>query len=315
MFSELPKLLDRNFVLSFFLPTVVFTSVNLYFVNIYVPINIVSFLLQDLLVGTSLIGLVVWLISVVLLVNNRDLYRLLEGYGALNPARLLKRWQLYSFHKLNNKIDELNAQYLMSLESSSPFPPEKRAERNAVLRKLSESFPDAERWILPTAFGNVIRAFEVYPRVMYGFESIDGWSRLLAVIPDHYRSLIDDAKSQVDFWVNILILFSVLVIEYIIFIFLYGADFNWVLLVSFFVVIYFASYRARHMAIDWGDMVKSAVDLYRFDLVEKLGISPPKDRKEERRIWENFSQSIVYRVPESLPELRKTVNKNSLKSI
>jgi hypothetical protein len=56
---------------------------------------------------------------------------------------------------------------------------------------------------LPTRFGNAIRSFEVYSRIIYGLEAIDGWPRLLAVIPADYRQAIDDAKAQVDFWVNI----------------------------------------------------------------------------------------------------------------
>ena len=60
--------------------------------------------------------------------------------------------------------------------------------------------------LLPTSFGNIIRVIEIYPRVMYGFESIEGWARLLAVIPTDYRNLINAAKSDIDFWINIFFL-------------------------------------------------------------------------------------------------------------
>ena len=67
-------------------------------------------------------------------------------------------------------------------------------------------YPDDEFWLLPTSFGNSIRAFEVYSRIMYGIDAIEGWSRLLAVIPTEYLEKINDSKANVAFWVNNLFL-------------------------------------------------------------------------------------------------------------
>src|SRR5712692_4078105 len=68
---------------------------------------------------------------------------------------------------------------------------------------LAERFPPEEDQLLPTAFGNTIKAFETYPDVMYGFDAIEGWTRLLAVIPKDYRELIETTKAETDFWVNL----------------------------------------------------------------------------------------------------------------
>ena len=51
-------------------------------------------------------------------------------------------------------------------------------------------------------------------------------------------------------------------------------------------------------------MVKAVFDLYRFDLLDKLGIERPENRDEERVIWTKVSQAIVYRLPDSLPEIK-----------
>ena len=76
-------------------------------------------------------------------------------------------------------------------------------------------FPDEEAWLLPTSFGNTIRAFEVYPRVMYGLDAIPGWLRILAVIPKDYRESVDNAKAQVDFWLNLWFLSILMIFEYV----------------------------------------------------------------------------------------------------
>src|SRR4029079_17509458 len=72
-----------------------------------------------------------------------------------------------------------------------------------ALWRMAGDFPDDEASVLPTKFGNTIRAFEVYSRVVYGIESIYGWSRLLGVGPADYPEMMDNEKAQVDFWVNV----------------------------------------------------------------------------------------------------------------
>jgi hypothetical protein len=51
---------------------------------------------------------------------------------------------------------------------------------------------------------------------MYGMDAVYGWNRLQAVIPTVYRDLVNDAKAQVDFWVNLWILSSIFLVECIV---------------------------------------------------------------------------------------------------
>jgi len=66
-----------------------------------------------------------------------------------------------------------------------------------------------------------------------------------------------------------------------------------------------APIRATSSAKEWGDFVKSAFDVYRFKLLESLGIDLPKDKEEEKLVWQKYSQAIIYRLPDSLPILKK----------
>jgi len=306
MFGELPKLFDKNFAIGYFLPVVVFYSVGLLIADQYNVLEVSNFARQDILLGTTIIGLISWLTGILLVVTNRDLYRFLEGYGKYNPLKLLGWMENRRYDAMLNELKAMDAEYLECLESGREFSPENRARRNALLQELSVRFPDDKRWFLPTAFGNTLRSFEVYPRIMYGIEGVDGWSRLVTVIPEKYLALVDDAKSQVDFWVNLGALSMLLLIEYIIFAVWHRTAGGYWLLLLILALIGTAPYRARRVAVEWGEMIKSAFDVYRFDLLEALHLESPATREKERELWLRYSQSIVYRLPSQLPRLRKS---------
>jgi hypothetical protein len=301
MFSELPKLFERNFAMAFFMPIALFVALSLLILDQFQIRTIVPALQMDILLGTTLFGLLSWLGGILLLVTNRDLYRLLEGYGKYNPAKLFGWIEKRRYRKLVETRDKLDDEYRAAGDN---FPVEKRSERNRIMRELAERFPDNERWLLPTAFGNTLRAFEVYPRKMYGLESIDGWSRILAVVPADYRSLIDNAKAQVDFWVNLGFLGFLLLVEYFAAAYYIKAIHAWWLLGIIAMIILVAPYRARRVAIEWGDMVKAAFDIHRFKLIESLGIDIPKNREAEKNMWKRYSRAIIYGLPDELPELK-----------
>ena len=171
--------------------------------------------------------------------------------------------------------------------------------------KRAMQFPDQERWLLPTAFGNAIRAFEVYPRVMYGLESVQGWARLLAVIPKEYREFVDTAKARTDFWVNLWFLSLLTIVEYM------GASFYTdefkipLVLGGAFVSSFIASRKARKAAYQWGEWIKASFDVFLAEFRTKLGFLPPATIEQEQDIWTAFSQAIIYRRPDSMKAVQK----------
>jgi hypothetical protein len=314
MFGELPKLFDRNFVIGFFLPVAILITFSILIVTPY-PFGdqVIEFLTTDLLVGTTALGLLSWVGGIVLLALNRDLYRLMEGYNRFNPLKLLGWMEKWRYQRALSELEELDNEYRECINSNKEFSIKSRTRRNEIMRQLAEEFPDKEEYLLPTPFGNVLRSFEVYPRYMYGFEAIDGWGRLLAVIPKEYLELIDAARSQVDFWVNLGVVFILLQIEYIVLAFMAGTPLQWWIVLLFMTLGTIAPLRATNSAREWGDFVKSAFDVYRFNLLESLGVELPKSREEEKALWNKYSQAIIYRLPERLPDLKETDSKTVAK--
>jgi hypothetical protein len=305
MFAELPKLFDRNFAIGFFLPFALATAASLYLLDYYgLSWVILPTLQKDLIVGGTIFGLFSWLGGVLLLITNRDLYRTLEGYGKFNPLRVFTRFERAYYRHLNKEIDKLDDEFHEHLDAGTEFPENLKTKRNRLMIERIERFPDRESLILPTPFGNTLRAFESYPRVMYGLESIDGWSRLLAAVPSDYRNLIDSAKAHVDFWLNLGLLSLILVIGNLSLLGIYLImPPLWLLAITIFILL-ISPWRARRLAVEWGDFVKGAFDVYRFNLLDLLSIKRPETRGEEFEIWKNFSQAIVFRLPERIPELK-----------
>jgi len=306
MFGELPKLFDRNFAVGFFLPVAIFMTLSGLILDQY-PFgpDVPAYLETNLLVGTTILGLSSWVGGIVLLAINRDLYRLMEGYGSYNPLKVFTWLEKRRFRRIADDLEKLDDEYRGHIAAKTEFPETSRTKRNRIIRQLAEEFPDKEEYILPTPFGNVLRAFEVYPRVMYGLDSIDAWGRLLAVIPKDYLALLDAAKSQVDFWVNLGVAFVLLLVEYEVLALATHTPLNvWIILLLILLGT-IAPIRATSSAREWGDFIKSAFDAHRFKLLEMLGIDTPKDREEEKALWKKYSQAITYRLPSALPELKK----------
>lgn len=302
MFGELPKLFERNFAMAFFLPFVVFLGMIAEIANRFGQgKSLLAVLQSDLVIGTTLLGIISWLGGIFLLVSNRGLYRFLEGYGDWNPLKLIGGLQKRKYNKILAELEKLDDQFR---EQKVAFPREQRNKRNRLMRELAERFPDREDLLLPTDFGNILRSFEVYPRVMYGIESIDGWSRILAIVPKDYRELIDNAKTQVDFWVNVGFLSILLFLEYIGFAVYTQSLVDWWIALILLVIAVISPRFAADAAIGWGDYIKASFDIFAPKLRESLGFTQPANRDAEERQWLAFSQAIIYRLPERMPELK-----------
>jgi len=296
MFGELPKLFDRDFVIAFFLPSAIFLLASIGLLAGFDLFPAQVFLLKDdLLKGATAIGLAALLGGVFLLVMNYSIYRLLEGYGAYNPLRLLLPLTKRSYRRLQTKIDQ-NVEDIKACRmlEGEPGMPALREKRRLLTQYAAEHFPPKENRVLATGLGNAIRAFEDYPETMYGVDATIVWVRLIAVIPKDFRDLLNTEKAQTDLWLNLWLVSLLLIIEYCLMVILTGQlKLIW-FLPSAAVLVYLASARAIAAAVSWGDFVKAAYDLYLPDLRTKLQLPAPADLDGERALWTKFSRQVLY---------------------
>ncbi len=122
----------------------------------------------------------------------------------------------------------------------------------------------------------------------YGIEGVSGWLRLQAVISKDFQGLVDDARAQADFFVNIW-LFSCLfaltaTARCVLRTWTGSPDWHWILIHAWgyalaaaagIVAAWLAYGRAIDRASAWGDLVKSAFDPLSAGTGTADGIFPP----------------------------------------
>ena len=337
MFGDLPKIFDRNFVVGYLLPSGSFLAFSLAIIHGRDLLNPTA--MNPAPTGGVVFLIFAFLLGIVLLVANRPITRILEGYGRLNPVRLLALLQLVRFRYLQRKLSKADRKYQNAKNSALD---KVQATRRRLIEELSEYYPDDEKFLRPSRFGNAVRAFESYPRVMYGLDIIEGWTRLVAVIPEEFLRIVDTAKTEVDLWVNVWFLSISTIID--VFATRYWSNlasyantildvfpaWYWPNLVSnatvngsspsgmvssslsiHFLIFttaaaalnaLFASRMATNAAVEWGSTVKAATDVFLPTLQEKLGFDASSDVETAKKQWITFSQAITYRRPDVMPK-------------
>ncbi|MEX2498850.1 MAG: hypothetical protein WD397_08235 [Wenzhouxiangellaceae bacterium] len=301
MLSELPKLFGRSFAVGYFLPAIIgaiaFISVDAALGDGRTSnwLKSVDGIL-DLTVGLA----IVWLLAVLLMALNRLIHRAYEGY--LLPHKWIRDWLLARIRK---RHEALRSELQLLDEKYDDLTQAQHSRRAKLSQRLAQEYPE-EIHLLPTRFGNVIRAFETYPRIMYGLDDIPGWLRLLGVLPETYRVLIEDLKAMTDFWLNLRLITLLIAVLAIVFLVRgYGSP----LLVPAIIVVWtlfdlLLSYASRDAAIQWGETVKAAYDVYLPKLREEMRLSEPTDADDEFRQWQSFSRAVIYRRRDQLPPRR-----------
>lgn len=295
MFGELPKLLDRNFAIGFFLPAALIAALlwaTLGAFGLAPPVAGIGGV--DGLLGTAVAVGIVWLLSILLMAVNYPLLRILQGYGDWNPLRLRERRLRRRFEAGPLRTFERQAA-LDAARAAGTMLPTMPATHAADLRRAVELYPDDAGWVLGTGFGNRMRAAEVYARAVYGLDTVPAWPRLQALLSPEFRELINAAKAQLDFCVN-LVGGGLLVAAG----FAGLALYRWQLpawwppaAAAFMVLLGYAL--AVQSVKQYGLHVRSAFDLYRGALAEQLGLAMPRRPDKEREMWLNVSRMFIYR--------------------
>ena len=169
MFATLSNLVDRNFVLAFVLPTLIGSVCVLLLLGDILPpaLQVTALTTTDDFAKLTTLVLILWSLAVLLSVFSNPIYQLLEGYwGPLRTAgRLCAKQRAFDT-------------VLAGIERTQD-----RLTRNEAVRRFRANWPPRRDLVLPTRFGNVIRAFENYANRVYGPDGIATWPRLFGVLP------------------------------------------------------------------------------------------------------------------------------------
>ncbi len=311
IFSAISGQFSKSLILGTFLPVVLFTVLGLLFLPSLFPSG--SSPLQPLaaldkewqVVAVTFIAV---LLTGLLYNLNIPIIRIYEGYPWIRSGIGTRRKELWgrrftAAQTIAARLRFLDSQ-IDSNDSNGDLVSRVQAERRRLELMLNQGFPGSKSLIMPTHLGNVIRSFETYPLAQYGMEAITLWPRLIGKIDKDYAALIDEAKASFDFMINCSLL-SAIFVALLIFTGLFFsaplASVNRFALWSaewlgFSALSYLSYSWAVGRAAGWGMQVKGAFDLYRWDLLKQLGYKyTPCTRAEERAVWVEISQQIMYK--------------------
>lgn len=296
---------SKSLFLAAFTPVVIFAILALTLIEPLLPADWASFAFVASL-GTEWQVVAVLLIGIVLanlLYNlNIPIIRLYEGYPWERVGSWLTRIRQDQLLDLDIRFERmLLLRRVVRDEDPARSEVEQWLARLGAERR--SDWPRDTTQVLPTRLGNVIRSFEQYADSQYNMESITLWSRMVAKIDAGYAGSVVDAKTAFDFMLNSSLLSALLAVLTLCVGLWFGMPagtpaltLRWlVTLLSLAALSYLLYLASIGRARAWGDMVKGAYDLYRWDLLKQLGYKyAPETMEHERKLWGEISDQMLY---------------------
>jgi hypothetical protein len=148
----------------------------------------------------------------------------------------------------------------------------------------------SERELAPTRLGNDAAAVRAYCETRYGIAFDFFWPRFLIVMQKDAKvtDVIATAKIHLDFSIMMFTLITVSVLVWAGALWLFGRSIWTAILVLWggplIAMIWLQVVHASYA--NFAEIVRSAVDLYRFDLLDALRLPRPLRSDDEKRLWE-----------------------------
>jgi hypothetical protein len=243
-----------------------------------------------------LIGLAVTLVAVLVQPLQLVLVRLLEGgWPRWLGSGLCRDRQLH-----RKRVLEQRAQ----LRGEEPDQAEQHRAGVAATR-LRRRFPLPDHLIRATGLGNALAAMEDDAGREYGWDAVVAWPRLYPVLGDKVRASVADRRDTMDAAARLSVTAAVTTVATVALLTRAG----WWVLLAFVpaTVAVIAYVGAVQAAVAYGEVVRVAFDLHRFDLLTALHVDLPADGAAERKIAEQFCDhwrqgmplTVSYRHPDA----------------
>jgi hypothetical protein len=213
-------------------------------------------------------------IGLVLAAAQAPLYQVLEGY-VLWPPRLAQ----HRIRRHRARRAKLVAQQLAVAQTN-------QGVRSGLLYQRAARYPASDRQFAPTMLGNAIRRFETYAGDRYMMDSQLLWLNLTAVAPPPAVSAVDNARSNVDFFVSLLYSSVTTAAFGVITSTAAGISVRSGLAVGGGVLMAIFCYRLAVLATDgWDAAFRAVVDHGRSGVAAAFGMQIPASFAEERHMW------------------------------
>lgn len=152
--------------------------------------------------------------------------------------------------------------------------------------------------VAPTRMGNIAESIRSYALSRYGINLVFFWTRFQKVLQgksDFYKTL-QDAKTQLDFTVSLFWLTCISTAWWLIalpflsesWLFLFAVWLLGPLLARLWYIMGVENYRS------FADLLRSSLDLFRFDLLSDLKVAAPPNSEAEAKLWDQLNARMSY---------------------
>jgi hypothetical protein len=190
-----------------------------------------------------------------------------------------------------------------------------RAERIRLFNKRQFTFPGVRpssrvrahsgiNMLAPTRFGNIGRTMRSYALTRYNFDLEIMWTRLQNAIQKNatgFYGVLQDSKAQVDFLVSLVWFTFVFTVFWSIRLLSYAnatvAEFLSVGLGGAIVTVLSYAMACRSYQV-FADLMRSAVDMFRFKVLDVLQLPLPYGSDEERELWQKVANAMGFEADE-----------------
>lgn len=269
-----------------------------------------------------LVVIVTVIIGFTLSALNTLILKVFEGYSIPFAAHIFynlsKRKHLSQARKLLADRQTLKSEIRHLEKHTNPSPEQKATLEDMRTRyyKLTADYglhyPEDLNDILPTRFGNVLKAAENYPGERYGMDGVHFWPRLVHVIHPEYKATIDHTRNELSFLANMSILsflFSCMCVAAVfvemsstqvvlnqpaVFIQFLDQVQSYFIAAAIGLMSFAFFYNASIFAVgSFGFMIRSSYDLFRMELLRKLDLPRPSDSAKEFDTWQRVNELFV----------------------
>ena len=226
--------------------------------------------------------------------------RAFEGYGW---GPYLSQWAIQSQKRKWRKNVPIDAQ--RDEETV------RNLDRSRYYHARYYSFPANIASLRPTRLGNILTAAEEYPTQMYSMNSVLWWPRLIVLVPDTFRTQVDDALVPLVALLNLSMIFSLVALPGGLWVGLVSQNWLLFIIVSLGAALmsWFCYRVAVSQTVSYGDLIRVAFDLYRHEILKQMQIPLPKNPTEEHELWLALSEWTYYAVlPDELSDLAYDVD-------
>lgn len=285
------SLLNRRFVVAYWLPTLIVTLTGVLLRVLVAGWHNTMAWWRGLVVGedgseqlwvTLFFLLGVTLVAYLLQAFTRLVVRTFEGYGRLWPDWLRG-------HRVRVQTRRMAALQHQAAHGT-------RRERAAAQDTLVHHFPlkgpfEARRAVtlLPTRLGNTMRSAESYGRARYGMDLPFWWSRLWSLLPEGEQTLVENSLTGLISMLALALLLLTNGVDGAVYLLRVSSGLSqlWApaFLVGSWVLAWLCYEGAIVQARSYGQRLRAAVDLHRFELLEALHQPLPATPLAERELW------------------------------